>query len=82
MNLQMIAYFIALVIAATALIFSAVIMYKIFLKNRSKKEKPVKVTKKEKQQTVQEEQKTAEPEIKLYATETTKITGFELDDDD
>ena len=82
MALTQIVYLLALVIGAAALIFAAVVMYKIFGGKKSKKVKPVKISKKEQQEIVKEDEKTAEPEIKLFATETSKVTGFELDDED
>lgn len=86
--LQTIATIIALVIGLVAFIFTAVIFYKIFLSNRPKKEKKVKASRKETK--LQSKKKTEsqdsiasdnEPEIKLFAPEKSKVTGFELDDD-
>lgn len=86
--LQTIATIIALVIALVAFIFTATIFYKIFLANRPKKEKKVKVNRKEaklqakqKASSQSDEISDAETEIKLFAPEKSKVTGFELDDD-
>ena len=83
--IQTISTILALIIAVTALIFTLVIGYKIFLANRKKKVKVKKLPKKELKQQEQmvaaEKVKNNEPDIKLFASETTKVTGFELDDD-
>lgn len=88
--IQTIATIVALVIGLAALVFTLTIFYKIFLANRPKKEKAVKVSKKQAKQQAKEEasrpdesfKEESEPEIKLFATENRKVTGFELDDDD
>lgn len=79
---QTIATIIALLIAVAAITFTSVVMYKIFLANRPKKEKPPKVSKADKKQKLKE-QKAAPVDhgITLSARES-KVTGFELDDDD
>lgn len=87
--LQTIATIFALVIGLAALIFTLTIFYKIFLANRPKKEKVAKVSKKQAKQQAKEAEEAkdyfkddSEPEIKLFATENRKVTGFELDDED
>lgn len=77
--IQTIATMIAMLIAVAALIFTAVVMFKIFGKKKEKQPKQPKMTSKQKKM---EAQKTSvEPEITLSAKES-KVTGFELDDDD
>lgn len=85
---QTIATIIALVIGLAAFIFTATVFYKIFLANRPKKEKKVKVSRKEaklqakqKAESKTDEISDSEPEIKLFAAEKSKVTGFELEDD-
>lgn len=79
--IQTIATVLALVIGLAALIFTSIVMYKIFGGKKPKKVKEPKLTKKQKMQQQVEEQKTVEPEIKLFSAEKSKVTGFELDDD-